>query len=353
MLRVFLDAHVLAMPQGSAEPVRAAIDSFETYVIRLLELNDARRAGFGHMYLPRDVEEVLFATGLYPLWNGLASALTAANLQETYQPQDIVSVVDGLLKQLPRLEDALHIDTLLAEPADLEPDNYLGRYPQPLAISHRELLLLVCVLFRCTGRSPGGDFVMSHGMETGTRTVKVSGRIEDWALLDAEPCGRLGIPLDVRDEVALVTRWSDVLQAVDPIEIWRAADSVQECQVAFRRFLWSFAEVNCLGPTIVSRACWSFGASFLGTLESLGFRRDGPKIRRLFSAMAETALRRNLHQVHQIRTGEAGNDPQVKRGEDGAWRRDIDHEFHLHFWSTSVGTEFAAVVVHNDFSIPR
>jgi hypothetical protein len=52
--------------------------------------------------------------------------------------------------------------------------------------------------------------------------------------------------------------------------------------------------------------------------------------------------------------GKGGNEPQQKRGQDKAWRRDIDYEYHLHYWECDDGSvEFASVVTHNDFSIPE
>jgi len=352
MLRVFLDAHLLAMPQRSDEPLGEAVSTFEDYVKRLLELNEARRSGFASMFLPSDAEEALFEAGLYPLWDGLATALTAANLDGSYQPQDIVSVVDGLLKQLPRLEDELRIESILAEPADLHPDDYLREYPTALADSHRRLMLLACLLLRANGRSSCGDFVIVERLPARAPEVSVRGRIEDWVLSSPEPCQRFPLPLDLIDRVRLIRRWRDVRQVLDPLEVWRMAASAEHRIFAFRTFLLSFAEANGLASSVAVSESWSFGSSFLGSVDMLGFGRERAKIQRLLTAMAATVFRINLNQVHQLRTGQAGNNPQVKRGQDGAWRRDIDDEFHLHFWSTPTGAEFAATVVHNDFAIP-
>jgi hypothetical protein len=42
------------------------------------------------------------------------------------------------------------------------------------------------------------------------------------------------------------------------------------------------------------------------------------------------------------------------RGSDKAQRRDIDYEFHLHYWEIANDViELASVVHHNDFSIPE
>lgn len=61
----------------------------------------------------------------------------------------------------------------------------------------------------------------------------------------------------------------------------------------------------------------------------------------------------NMPDVHALRTGTGGGDPPRMRGDDKAQRRDIDREFHLHYWDCDDETiELASVVYHNDFSIP-
>jgi len=39
------------------------------------------------------------------------------------------------------------------------------------------------------------------------------------------------------------------------------------------------------------------------------------------------------------------------RGRLKAWRRDIDDQYHLHYWQDGEAVELARVVVHNDFRI--
>ena len=68
----------------------------------------------------------------------------------------------------------------------------------------------------------------------------------------------------------------------------------------------------------------------------------------------ETIRGQNLPGVHALRTSPGGNATQRLRGTDKAQRRDIDQEFHLHYWECANGTiELASVVHHNDFSIPE
>jgi hypothetical protein len=57
--------------------------------------------------------------------------------------------------------------------------------------------------------------------------------------------------------------------------------------------------------------------------------------------------------THVLRQGPGGGDPPIEVDGRAAWRRDIDHEYHLHYWVGRAGViELAAVVPHNEFGIP-
>ena len=74
----------------------------------------------------------------------------------------------------------------------------------------------------------------------------------------------------------------------------------------------------------------------------------------MLRAIVETLERTQMTDTHALRTGLGGGDPARMRGDDRAMRRDIDRQYHLHYWQCADGTvELASVVVHNDFSIPE
>jgi hypothetical protein len=75
---------------------------------------------------------------------------------------------------------------------------------------------------------------------------------------------------------------------------------------------------------------------------------------RVLRAIVETLEGGNLGAVHALRTGPGGGNPQQTRGKDKAMRRDVDREYHMHYWQCEEGTvELASVGVHDDFSIPE
>ena len=75
-----------------------------------------------------------------------------------------------------------------------------------------------------------------------------------------------------------------------------------------------------------------------------------------FKSIAEAADRVNLAATHALRVDQSGGSPHRRRSADraAAWRRDVDDEYHLHYWECVDGMlELASIVPHNDFSIPE
>ena len=56
---------------------------------------------------------------------------------------------------------------------------------------------------------------------------------------------------------------------------------------------------------------------------------------------------------HNLRTSTSGNSASIKSGGAIARRRDLDREYHLHYWSpTTTGLELSVVVPHKVMTIP-
>lgn len=97
----------------------------------------------------------------------------------------------------------------------------------------------------------------------------------------------------------------------------------------------------------------ALGSEFRTTCQRI-CRDAGPALPpKILRAIVETVAGINLQDVHALRNQKAGGADQKMRDSDKAQRRDIDREFHLHYWECSNGKiELASVVCHNDFSIP-
>jgi hypothetical protein len=354
MFRVVLDTQVLAVPViGEGDNPAHGKARFETYVQRLLDLELANQSGVATMLLSRKAEEILFDTASYPLWESLRRGLEHCGLADSYQAKDIVMVVDGFLKHLARIEDVLGIAEILIGDFDTTPKEHLGACPPEWSEARRELLLLTSLMFCVVGRSACGDFVVTDWARDEFDDIGVSGRVLDWDLVSGMgACNGFALPLDVNEEIVLCRSWRGVSLRILPINVWKHGTTLNEYEFAFRIFLIQYACRNHLALDERLTLNWVFGKMFTVTAMQLGFVHEEGKVNRLLSAMADTVLSLNLSQTHHLRESAAATSSQQMRGTEGAWRRNIDYEFHLHYWLTTKGPEFAAVVVHNSFDIP-
>ena len=98
----------------------------------------------------------------------------------------------------------------------------------------------------------------------------------------------------------------------------------------------------------------SIGHEFIQTSRNCCADQGASLAPRILRAIIETIKSNNMPAIHALRTGSGANDPQRMRGTDKAQRRDIDREYHLHYWECDNGTiELSSIVHHNDFSIPE
>lgn len=135
---------------------------------------------------------------------------------------------------------------------------------------------------------------------------------------------------------------------------WTDNDMLFSIQLSLYKFRIRAATAT---PEIISIArVKSFvGRRFLESVRECC--RNNPKslAAKLLRAIWETVDKRRMNAVHRLRTGSAGGARQRIRSRDGAnaWRRDVDPEYHLHYWKKADGQcELAKVAVHNSFDIP-
>lgn len=55
--------------------------------------------------------------------------------------------------------------------------------------------------------------------------------------------------------------------------------------------------------------------------------------------------------MHALREGDGGNSPQITKEDYAAWRRDIDTDYHIHYWKKGEIVKLANIVHHNDYKI--
>ena len=341
----YLDAHVLACP-----PSGASQSAFLEYVSNLIAWTELRRADWLRVYISRSAPADLSQTNSYPPFPLLKKAVDTLGIKYV-QPKDIAELVNGLLLRSFIVEEELGIDTLILEDFSTEPAIPFQRRREPYPDHFRRLLVLIALHHRFVSEMRNQILITSPDIEY-EGSVALRATVSDWlteessAVPDDTPK-----PMSVFDRFYLCNCPRSLYISLDPCTIWANARSDAALKKAIEVF--AYQRLPREGPyrSPIQPESFIVGSRFLESCRVLGFRDDPVKIRLLLRACVETILGINARDSHWLRTSIGPGSPQLKNGNDAAWRRDIDHEYHLHYWATHGGPLFANVVRHNDFSI--
>jgi hypothetical protein len=93
--------------------------------------------------------------------------------------------------------------------------------------------------------------------------------------------------------------------------------------------------------------------TFFKSIRDLNFHKYESKIDSLLRALFEEIMNLNMKDTHELREGRSGGSNQICHNGYLAWRRDIDYEYHLHYWKKGNELVFTDVVPHNVFKITK
>jgi len=335
----------LAVPAGEMNASTARM-----FLHRLLGVSLAVDVEELRPHLSEHAAVLLHRAECFPFDAPARALIRAADWQEL-EPRDIVRVATNLLDRCSTLEKHCRVGSVVARDLNMLPDLSTGSALGQLDDSTHALGCTAAYSTFAQLR-PGwlGILVGSGSQLNGT--VAVRGTIE---LIDCDPtfgteAGLAGRHLDLNSQYS--ANFEGLLHAYDPAELWRSADAVDQLQLAFRiAFVRSMAS---RGQHVYMShlPAFRFGSRFVRTLEGCGFRARGGAADRLLRSMVDALAHENLREVHALRVDKGPESPQMKRGADLAWRRDIDDEWHLHYWAGPSGIEFGIVGPHNCFDLP-
>lgn len=342
---VTIDAGVLAVPH-----VNCAKDDAFQYVDTLLDWSKLLDEPWVAIYMSERASEALIDEELFPLRKHLHELFNRHGIVE-YSVNDTATVAEKLLSLTPSFETYYRVKDVLSEHLETDPDVIRLTTHDGLQSDLARCITLIAVLRKHCSQPLGGHSLILR--EAPKQVIQVRAHIHELEHtredIPALPCppeffeGDVLVCDDFRGLIECLDETAILVGASDDIGIKLAVRiALFKYAIAQGDFLdWSGVIVPAIG-TKFRELCQQVCAD----------QRDSvpPKILR---SIIETIKGYNLPAVHALRTGPGGDDPQRMRGFDKAQRRDIDREFHLHYWECATGTvELASVVYHNDFSIP-
>lgn len=332
---VTIDVSVLAVPHFSC----TKDDAFQ-YVDTLLDWSKLLDETWVAIYMSERASEALDNDGLYPLRGHLRELFNTHGIVE-YDVNTVATITERLLTLTPSFEARYQVEDVLSDNLETEPDIIGLTTHDGLRSDLVRCIILIAVLRKYCSQPLGGHSLVLR--KAPKQVVQVRTQIHDLEHdrddLPDLPCPPEFFEGDVcLDESVILIDTSDDLGIELSIRIALFKQALSQSKNPD----WETIQVPSIGPEFrktCQRCCDNTG-DFLP-----------PKILR---SIVETIEGQNMSAVHALRKGQGGNDPQRMRGSDKAQRRDIDREFHLHYWDCADGRiELASVVYHNDFSIPE
>ena len=337
---VLLDPFAVVPPVGRAD----ALAELEDYVDRVLHLSQLQRLGVLYMHV--GAAGALSSDGLYPVLHGVRELLNSCDEPPT-DIATLTTLVTNLLCSARPLADTADLDEMLIDDFEEDPTSVT------VGVETDEVLrqtLAIASLQASTGGSSSA-LIFCTRTEAGRHRVKC-------AVLAWEPSGAIRV---------------DAPEGAPSCEATlMVATTPRECRVSLcTTSLWVRAEgrrpllYDVVGIAVAAAAAelspattpgtLRFGRSFLEAAKLHGFLHESPKARRLLATIAEIVYDQKMGQTHALRVGMGACDPQRSRTCDGAgaWRRDVDYEYHLHYWRKGRCFELAWIGVHNDFRCPE
>ncbi len=342
--RVYLDPFVLACPSPEE-----GLHEFDLYITNIIGWSQLKNNDWISLCLPEQTTNVLFQSNKYPIWADLTTAIKALGIYDI-QPQDVITLVNNLLRDVPSIESEVGISEILLNKVTCTPSEHLKNRLDVFVEHHQRILAfmsLVCSIFNVKEKE---QVLITRQISDAYMEISVTGQVVDAQV--EKPIASLQLPVDFRNDFGACSCISGLFLLLDPVYIWLNAENIEGFTKAIDVALHQALYYKGINEPDVNVYKWKMGPKLLDTAKKNGFLKQENKVKELLRACVEVILKENMRDTHGLRNGKGANAPQVCRGVDLAWRRDIDYEYHLHYWETASGPELAAIVVHNDMSIP-
>jgi len=345
MPSVTIDPGVLAAP-----PLGTPRENVLRYVETLLDWRSLIDEPWGAVYMSERASTILIEDGFYPLRRSLRDLFVSNGIVE-YDTNTVAQLAETLLRMTPTFEDQFKVRDVLYENLSIVPDLLSIHSTVGLKTDLARCAILIALL-RTHCRRPIVDHALVVRPWGGRTDVHLQALIHE-----VEHSRNDLLPLPVPPEyctgsIVVCQSFREFILNIDPVVVWETASDEMGFVLAVQIALYQSRYHRGLNPVWEGIIDFRLGRQFTGTANACCRNNPQALLRSVLRAMVETIDRLQLKDVHALRISDSGGAPQRTRGDDKAWRRDIDVEYHLHYWECEDGIEFGSVGPHNDFSIP-
>ena len=346
---VTIDASVLAIPPADCVEEEA----FE-YVETLLDWKSLLKESWIAIYMSEEVCNVLLRCDeSFPRREQLQKLFRAHGINQ-YDVNTVHKIASRLLQITPSFERFYKVSDVLIqlEKLELNPDIPLRFKFYGLQQELARCLTMTAILRKYCLSPNDEHFIIVKNAPNRRIRIRVPLHMFEHSRDDVPDI--VNSPQNFEGEVRVCDSFHGLLSDIDSANILINSSNNDETTLAIRIALFQDSIVLGEGPDWSEYVEFRIGSEFRRSYQIICSDRDGSVPKKILRSIVETVKGRNLTAVHALRTGVGGGNPMRRRNADKAQRRDIDKEFHLHYWDLPDGNiELASVVYHNDFSIPH
>jgi hypothetical protein len=304
------------------------------------------------VYTSKFAPDVLINCNVYPIRSQLKALLAQAAVFE-YDANTVAVLAETILNRSEKIEDKLRISDVLTSDLTLNPDVFLHRVPLQLRDDANRCAIVLSLANRFVTEPLLRGHAIAIGAANAATAVQVKCLIDDIEHSRSDLAGLPIAPDYFEGSILVCSTFHDLILSLDENQILRGAIDERHVVAAihiglYKRYVYRGNPVRW-----EDLPAFSIGRQFFNSLVHHHVMSGSGLSDRLIRAILETICHEKLDATHALRIGKGAGDAQRQRGGDLAWRRDIDYEFHLHYWECKTGLpELAILVVHDDFAIP-
>ena len=342
---VTIDAGVLVVPHVDCD-----VDDAFQYVDTLLDWSKLLDEPWVAIYMSGKASEALVADGLYPLRDQLQELFDAHGIVE-YDVNTVATIADRLLTITPTFETYYQVRDVLSEHFETDPDVIRVTTHAGLQSDLARCVTLIAILRKHCSQPLGGHSLILR--EVPKQVIQVRAQIHEVEHTRKDipplPCP----PEFFEGDVLVCDDFRGLIECLDEAAILVGASDNLGIELAIRIALFKHTLAQGEEPDWGDALIPSIGSKFRASCQQCCADQGDSLPHKILRSIVETISDQNLRAVHVIRKDKGGNSRQLLRGSDKAWRRDIDQEFHLHYWERNNGAiELALVAYHHEVSIP-
>ena len=347
LFSITIDSGVLVIPNVAAPKIETI-----QYVEKLLDWKKLLEEPWVSIYMSERASESLTKDGLFPLRDQLKTLFNAHGIVE-YDTNTVATIVNFLLMITPSFETYFRVTDVLTENLETDPDVIRLITHGNLQSDLERCITMIAVLRKHCSQPLGGHLLILR--EVFKPVVKVKAQILAIEHSRDDIKGLVCSPEFFEGDVLVCDDFRGLIKCLDESTILIGASDDFGVELAIRIALYKYDIEQGDFPDWSGMIVPTIGVKFREFCQQVCIDQGTSLPPKIIRTIVDTVKGKYLYAVHPLRTGVGGNNPQRIRDLDKAkaQRRDIDNEFHLHYWDCIDGTiELASVVYHNDFNIP-